>query len=212
MRNIALSEKAAGAILGLLALATVAAAQTPQGRPVEPPGGPRSAGERSGEVRQAMEQMVIARMRVALQLTADQEATVIPRAQELMQARRDHAARRRAAMARLRGLLQDDTAGDKEIVRSLREVRTMEDDFRGREAGLREAIDRDLTPRQQARMVFFEARLRRVMQRRIQDALGGGPGRGPGRNPAPPPGRRPGQPGPAVDEGQDGWDEPEEEP
>jgi hypothetical protein len=120
-----------------------------------------------------MEQMVIARMKVALHLTEDQEATVIPRVQKLMQARRDHAARRRAAMAQLRALLVDETAGDREIEQALRAVRTIDDEFRGREEGLRDAIDHELTSRQQARMVFFEARLRRVMQRRVQDAMRG---------------------------------------
>jgi hypothetical protein len=162
-------------------------------------------------VRQALEQLVIARMTVALHLTEDQEATVIPRVLDLMQVRRDHAAKRRTAMARLRALLLDETAGDQEIGRGLRDVRAVEDDFRGREEGLRQAIDRDLTPRQQARMVFFEARLRRVMQRRLQEALGVGAGPGPRRGPGPPAGRRPGPPGPPMEEEPDGSDVPEDD-
>ena len=198
MREILIARRAAGALLGLLAFAMVAAAQSPGGRPAAGPrAGPRQASARAEEVRQAMEQMVIARMKVALHLTSDQEAKVIPRVQELLEARRDHAARRRDAMARVRNLLLDETAGDQEIGRALRDLRALEDDFRGREEGLRDAIDRSLTPRQQARMVFFEARLRRVMQRRIQEALGGG---------------RRVTPGPEVEERPDELDAPEGEP
>ena len=197
MREILIARRAAGALLGLLAFAMVGAAQSPGGRPAGPRAGPRQASARAEEVRQAMEQMVIARMKVALHLTSDQEAKVIPRVQELLEARRDHAARRRDAMARVRNLLLDETAGDQEIGRALRDLRALEDDFRGREEGLRDAIDRSLTPRQQARMVFFEARLRRVMQRRIQEALGGAPGSGARRGPGAAPG---------------GLDAPEDEP
>ena len=179
MRSILIARQAAGALLGLMVFVTVALAQSSEGRRA----GPRQASARAEEVRQAMEQMVIARMRVALHLTQDQEATVVPRVQELLVARRDHAAKRRDSMARLRSLLLDGTAGDQEIGRALRDLRALEDDFRGREEGLRDSIDRGLTPRQQARMVFFEARLRRVMQRRIQEALGGAPGPGPRRGP-----------------------------
>ena len=120
--------------------------------------------------------MVIARMKVALHLTEAQEATVIPRMQQLMQARRDHAAKRRAAVARVRALLVDGTAGDREIEQALQAVRAGDGSFRAREEGLRDAIDRELTSRQQARMLFFEVRLRRMMQRRLQDAMAGGRG------------------------------------
>jgi len=177
MRSKSWRRRALGLVLGVLASVAMAAGQPPRGKPpgASPPGAP------AGEVREAMEQMVIARMKVALHLTEAQEATVIPRVRRLMQARRDHAAKRRAAMARLRALLLDETAGDREIEQGLGAVRTIDDGFRAREEGLRDAIDRELTWRQRGRMVFFEARLRRVMQRRLQDAMGGA------RGPAAPP-------------------------
>lgn len=212
MSTIQPARRAAGALLGLLVFVTVAAAQTRQGRPPGARPGPRPPGELAEDVRQAMEQTVIARMKVALHLTEDQEATVIPRVRELMQARREHATRRQAALARLRSLLLDETARDQEIGRALRDVRSIEDDFRGREEALRQTIDRDLTPRQQARMVFFEARLRRVMQRRLQETMGDGPGPGPGRGPGRTTGRRPGPAGPPIEDGPDGSDEPEDDP
>src|SRR5258706_10653915 len=96
--------------LVLLALVSIGAAG-PEGRPPGPrrvPGGP----ERSEETRQAMEQMVIARMSEALHLTEAQESVTIPRFEELMQGRREHAAARRASLARLRAPLVDETASD----------------------------------------------------------------------------------------------------
>jgi Spy/CpxP family protein refolding chaperone len=204
-------RQVAGALVGLLAFVTIAAAQTPRQGPPGDRSGSRPAGDHDDEVRQAMEQMVVARMKEALRLSEEQQAKVIPRVQELMKARQEHAARRRAALDRLRGLLQDETAGDDEIGRALRDVRTLEDDFRGREESLRAAIDRDLTPRQQARMVFFEPRLRRAMQRRIQEAMGADRGPGPRRGPGPPPARRPGRPGPPVEESPGDSDAPEDE-
>jgi hypothetical protein len=167
MRSQSWKGCAAGVVFGVLVSVASASGQPLRGKPP----GASPPGARAGEVREAMEQMVIARMKVALHLTEVQEATVIPRVQQLMQARGDHAAKRRAAMARLRALLLDETAGDREIEQGLRAVRGMDNDFHSKEEGLRDSIDRELTSRQRARMVFFEARLRRVMQRRLQDAM-----------------------------------------
>jgi len=179
----------AALLLGMLALAAVTFAQGREGRPGvhRMPRGPRARPE---EMRQAMRQMVIARMREALHLTEQQEAKVVPRFEELMQTRSDHAMKRRAAMARLRSLLLDGTAGDQEIARGIRDVRAIEEDYLRREVDLRSAIDASLTPRQQGRLVFFEGRIRRVVQRRMQEAMGEGPQRGmmpPGGRRQPPP-------------------------
>ena len=92
-------------------------------------------------------------------------------------------------MSRLRSLLLDGTAGDQEIARALKDVRAIDEDYLHREGELRSAIDANLTPRQQGRLVFFEGRVRRVVQRRMQEALGAGARRGmmaPGRRPQPP--------------------------
>src|SRR4029077_9839510 len=102
MRRMSLGRQVGGALFGLLSFVTVMAAEPTQGAPPSahraPGGGPDDG------VRQAMEQMVVARMTEALRLSEDQKANVIPRVQELMRARRDHAVKRRAALARLRGL------------------------------------------------------------------------------------------------------------
>jgi len=175
-------------LLGALLLATAASARAQAERPLprRMVPGPRARPE---EVRRAVQEVVIARMREALHLTEEQEAKVVPRFTELMQTRTDHAMKRRAAMARLRSLLLDGTAGDQEIARALREVRAIDQDYLHREGELRGAIDGSLTPRQQGRLVFFEGRIRRVVQRRMQEAMGAGPRRGlmaPERRPQPP--------------------------
>ncbi len=209
MNKARVGKAAAAACLGLLAFATVAFTR-PEGRPS---GRPRAPGEpdRPEEMRRAMEQMVIARLTEALHLTEEQEASVIPRFEDLMQARREHAAKRRTAMMRLRSFLLDETASDAEIVMAQKEVQTIEEDFRDREGKLRSALDAGLTPRQQARLVFFEERIRRVMQRRMQDAMGRGGERGPERGKRPPSGRRPHRP-PGGDLGPEEWpDAPEDD-
>jgi len=187
-------------LLGALVLATAAPARAQEERPLprRMSPGPRARPE---EVRRAVQEVVIARMREALHLTEEQEAKVLPRFTELMQTRTDHAMKRRAAMARLRSLLLDGTAGDQEIARALREVRAIDQDYLHREGELRGAIDGSLTPRQQGRLVLFEGRIRRLMQRRMQEAMGAGPRRGlmaPGRRPQQPP--------------DDGFDLQEDEP
>ena len=54
----------------------------------------------------------------------------------------------------------------------------MDDAFRQQEQGLKRDVDRELSPRQQARLYFFEEQFRRAMQRRMMEAMQrGGPGR-----------------------------------
>ncbi len=177
-------------LLGALVLAPAAPARAQEGPP-RPRRMAPGARARPEEVRRAVQEVVIARMREALHLTEEQEAKVVPSFTELMQTRTDHAMKRRAAMSRLRSLLLDGTAGDQEIARALKDVRAIDEDYLHREGELRSAIDASLTPRQQGRLVFFEGRIRRVVQRRMQEAMGAGPRRGmmaPGRRPQPPPG------------------------
>jgi len=58
-------------------------------------------------------------------------------------------------------------------------------------------MDEGLSGRQQARLVFFEERLHRVMQRRLREAAGRGMEGRPERGRGPDAGRRPGiEPGP----------------
>jgi hypothetical protein len=206
------------ALAALLALGGATLAGPPRDRTA---GGPQARGEepeasaRADEMREAMEQVMIVRMKRALALSADQEARVVPRLQALLEARRQHASRRRAALLRLRALVQSESAEDEEIGKALGEVQSIERDFRAQEEGLRAEMSRGLAPRQQAQMMFFEERFRRFMQRRMQEAMGRHPGqagapqrRRPGGGP-PPRGHHPG--GAPADEFPDDLDVPEED-
>src|SRR3989442_6842398 len=192
-------------LLGALGFAPAAGARAQEGRPgprrMAP--GPRARPE---EVRRAVQEVVIARMREALHLTEEQEARVVPRFTELMQTRTDHAMKRRAAMARLRSLLLDGTAGDQEIATAIKDVRAIDEDYLHREGELRGDIDASLTPRQQGRLVFFEGRIRRVVHRRMQEAMGKEPRRG-----LTAPGRRAQPPGDGLDLPYAHEDEPQED-
>jgi hypothetical protein len=127
-------------------------------------------GPSEGEMRGVIEQLMIERLKEVLRLTPRQQSQVIPRMQALLEARRDHAAERRAARARLRALLMDDGASEEAIAGAIDEARGIERGFRLKEEGLRDAIDSDLTPRQRGRFLFFEERFRRVVQRRLREA------------------------------------------
>ncbi|MBI4168898.1 MAG: hypothetical protein HY510_03060 [Acidobacteria bacterium] len=197
---------AVAALAALLVLGGVALAGPPRDRPA----GGRPAGDeglggppRPDEMREAMEQLMIVRMKKTLNLSADQEARVVPRVQALLEARREHASRRRAALLQLRTLMRSESAEDEEIGQALKEVQSIERDFRKQEEDLRTEMNGSLAPRQQAQMMFFEERFRRFMQRRMQEAMGQRPHPGEGpqwRRPGGPPprGRRPGVP-PADD-------------
>ena len=205
MTMLRTAPRGAAAILAaLLGIGGTALAIPPEGgRPARRPPPRQEMGPGSSpdteEMREAMEQVMIVRMKSALQLTPRQEEKVVPQVQNLLEARREFAAKRRAAMSHLRALLLDETADDQAIETALKEAQSIEGRFRDREQGLKEAINSGLTPRQQARLLFFEEQFRRMMQRRLQEAAGPG-----GRPRAPaPPGRPPEGPPPPAEPGGD---------
>ena len=124
------------------------------------------------EIRQAMERVMISKLKEVLELTPDQEARVMPRFRELLEERHLYASRRRTKMAYLRAALMDEEAEEGAIAEALLEVREVERGFREREDGLRDAIGEVLTPRQQAKLLFFERQFRKVMQRRVRELMG----------------------------------------
>lgn len=166
--------------------------QSPGGRSGRPggPGDPRA----DEEMREAIEQVMLVRLKKVLSMTPEQEQRVMPRVEKLQQARRGFHDDRRAAVSHLRALLIDETARPEDLDKALKEVRSLESSFRHREESMRAEIDRELEPRQRARLYFFEDKFRRQMQRRLHDSLlarpGGSPGGGTERGPAvdaPPP-------------------------
>lgn len=200
------------ALIWVAAAGEAAARRTPPPAQRTPP--PASQGEADAldapptpeEIREAMEQLMIVRMKKAIQLSPEQEERVVPKMQQLLEARRRHAGRRREEMGRLHRLVRDESASDESIGRALRDLTTLQQDFRRREDDLRAAINADLGPRQQARLLVFEARFRRLMQRRLQEAAGRRPGGPPGMYREGRRGAGPGVPGgppPVTDEPDD---------
>jgi hypothetical protein len=161
------------------------------------------------ELREAMRRVMISRMKEVLQLTPEQEGQVLPQVHALLEARQRFATRRRSRLAYLQAAMLDEDADDGAIEEALQNVREVERSFRDREAELRHSINAELTPRQQARMMFFERHFRRVMQRRVREALqqGAGPRGGRGRHGGP---DRPGMDDPFEGDALfdlEGWEE-----
>lgn len=182
------------------ALLALAAAVVLQAGVVVTPAQQRSGGEQFAEggpppdpteIRQAMERVMISRVREVLELTPDQEARVMPRLRELLEERHLYASRRRAKMAYLRAAMMDEEVEEGAIAKALSEVREVERGFREREAGLRDSIAEALTPRQQAKLLFFERHFRNVMQKRVRALMRQRGGERARRGPR----GRPGQPG-----------------
>jgi hypothetical protein len=123
-----------------------------------------------------MEALMIERLKEALRLTPAQEPRVIPRVEEMMAARREHAARQRPAMRRLRHLLAQDPPDQGRIRQALLDLRASDMAFREREGSLRDAAFDEMTPWQQGRFLIFVERFRRQMQRRLQEAAAQSPG------------------------------------
>ena len=152
-------------------------------------GGPASGRPAPGdapngdEMRAAVEQVLIVRLKRVLQMTPAQEGRVIPKVHRMLDERREFAARRRIAVSHLRATMIDETSDGAEIDKALADLLGLEEAHRARERRLKEEIGADLTPRQRARMYFFEDRFRRVMQQRLRQAR---PGAGPGAAGRPP--------------------------
>ncbi len=184
------ASAAATATTMRLAAAVLAALLPIGGLPLAAPpaagGPPPGQGDAFGgppnqaEMREAMEQLMIVRMKRVLRLTPQQESRVVPRMQALLDARREYAARRRPLLSHLRTLATDETADEKQIDKALHDLHAMDAQFRERQQGLRDAINSELTARQQARLFFFEERFRKGIQKRLQAAMRPGPPRGGG--------------------------------
>ncbi len=151
-----------------------AAAQEPGERPGrsrhERRQGPGPGGSPE-EMRAALEQVMKIRLRRVLRLSTAQAARVMPKFEKLLEMRRELAAQRRVARSHLRATMIDLTSGDQAIERALREVEAIETRSRDRERGIREAINAELSPRQQVKLYFFEAKFRQMMQRRMHEAM-----------------------------------------
>lgn len=134
---------------------------------------PRSP-EEAREIRETMLALMSLKMKQNLELTEDQERDIMPLLEELQNLRVEARSEMMKNMGELRRLVDDPGSSDRDIREALDRIRdgrrTMED----RQRNVRQEIDRHLSIRQQAKMLFFEARFRHDMERRIRGLDGWG--------------------------------------
>lgn len=122
------------------------------------------------ELRATMEQMMLHRLKTVLRLSSEQTKRVMPRFEKLLNARRVFAHERRAARSHLRAVMIDETADEAAVEKALRDLETIERRFHDQQLGVRDTINGELSPRQQAQLRFFEENFRRKMQQRLREA------------------------------------------
>ena len=168
----------------MLLLATVltpimaAPNQTP---PPAPPSG------EVNEVRESLQNLMIASMRKALDLTRDQQVEVIPRVEQVFEERERYARQRREALRMLQAKLLEEAVSEKDFRDQVSRLDELERSHRDLELRLRADIDRSLNPRQRAQLRVFVPRFRMEMQMRIDEARSAHPRRMEPPRPAAPP-------------------------
>ena len=120
------------------------------------------------ELRDTMTLMMTLRMKRALELSKDQERDILPLVEGLVQARWEAREESRGTLTHLRALVDDPDSDEGEIGDLLNDVRSIRQSAEERQKDLRQEIDRHLDVRQQAKMIFFEDRFRRDMERRAR--------------------------------------------
>ncbi len=130
---------------------------------------PRWSPEEEQEVRETMLALMSLNMKRALELDEDQERDIMPLLEELMELRGDGRREQERRMAQMRRLVQDPDSSDGDIVSMLEEIRDGQRSLENNQKKVRLDIDSFLTPRQQAKMIFFEGRFRRDMERRFRE-------------------------------------------
>ncbi len=120
------------------------------------------------DLQETIEIYMIAKMTRFLELTDEQERTVIPAVEELNASRREMNRRRRLAMMRLHPLVEDGSSAEEEITAVLGELEKLEEEQRAAETRARAVIKESLTPRQLARFLMFQERFRTEMRNRMR--------------------------------------------
>ena len=170
--------------LTTLLLATVVAplmaAPSSTPLPSQPPGN-------ASEVRESLQNLMIASMKKALDLTREQQVAVIPRVEQVFEERESYAKQRREALGLLQAKLLEESVPEKDYRDQVTHLDDLERTHRDRELRLRADIDRSLSPRQRAQLRVFVPRFRREMQMRIDEARSTHPRRVQPPRPAAPP-------------------------
>jgi Spy/CpxP family protein refolding chaperone len=165
-------------------LATVLTPLIAAPNPGPPPS--RSPGD-AKEVRESLQNLMIASMKKALDLSRDQQVEVIPQVEQVFEERERYARQRREALRLLQAKLLEESVPEKDYRDQVTHLDDLERAHRDRELRLRAEIDRSLNPRQRAQLRVFVPRFRREMQMRIDEARSVQPRRvTPPRPPTPP--------------------------
>ena len=165
------------------------AQEPPPPQAVPPPQEPRPGPPINRELAEAMQELMLQRLEVQLELSDDQKKTVLPLVRDLSDLRREHNQSRREALRTVNVMAQDAAVDEASLSRRLEIFYKEQEDFREQETKLVREIRSHLNPRQQARLLQFEERFRNEMRRRIDDARrrGGPRGRGERLRPGDPP-------------------------
>ena len=178
------SNKARRAWLAFFLLAMALTPLIAAPSPVPPP--PRSPAD-AKEVRESLQNLMIASMKKALDLTRDQQVEVIPQVEQVFEEREHYALQRREALRLLQAKLLEESVPEKDYRDQVTHLDDLERAHRDRELRLRAEIDRSLNPRQRAQLRVFVPRFRREMQMRIDEARSVQPRRVAPPRPAAPP-------------------------
>jgi hypothetical protein len=107
-------------------------------------------------------------MKQHLELSEDQERDIMPLLEELQEMRGNARFEQQSRMEDLRSLSEDPGSSERDIEEALAGLRSYQRATETRQREVRAEIDRYLTVRQQARMLFFEARFRHNMENRLR--------------------------------------------
>ncbi|MCI0568379.1 MAG: hypothetical protein L0Z52_09355 [Acidobacteria bacterium] len=138
-------------------------------------------------MRESLQNLMIASMKKALELTRDQQVEVIPQVEQVFEERERYARQRREALHLLQAKLLEESVPEKDYRDQVIRLDDLERAHHDRELRLRAEIDRSLNPRQRAQLRVFVPRFRREMQMRIDEARTAQPRRNAPPRPAPPP-------------------------
>ena len=164
LRPVATAALALAVLLPTLSPVVMAAPQ--EGRAQQR----RPAGALDQELAETLQQLMIVRMKRALELSPEQEETVVPLMEDLTGRRREHQRLRMEGLRTLAALAQDSAASDELLQERLDTFYADQATHRQAEMDLVTALRAQLTPRQEARMLAFEERFRSDIRSRMQDA------------------------------------------
>ncbi len=114
-----------------------------------------------------LETIKIVRTIEALELNEEQIAQVIPRWRSMKEAMKEFHQSRKERIEELEKLLKS-KASSQDVERALENLKAQEKAFRERTESLKDEIDSILTPEQEARLILFERKFHKEMQRMLK--------------------------------------------